>query len=132
MRAKGALSRLTYLTKTHIVSLAHTLILVARGRRNITDPIPYLRELTENTDYVKFDEALRVIVDVSEEQKERILKKLDAHYRDGEIYFGHHADPCALLTCYIRGPKRHIHFIDAGGGGYAMASKQLKAQKRLA
>jgi DUF3095 family protein len=131
MRAKGALGRLTYLIKTYIVSLAHTLILVARGRRNITDPIPYLRELTENTDYLKFDEALRMIVDVSEEQKERILKKLDAHYRDGEIYFGHHSDPCALLTCYIRGPRRHIHFIDAGGGGYAMAAKQLKAQKRL-
>jgi hypothetical protein len=131
MRAKGTFARLLYLAKTYVISLIHTLILVARGKKkNDEQPIEYLRELTENTDYLKFDEALRMIIDVSKEQKARILAKLEEHYQKGEIFYGHHSDRCALLTCYVRGPKSHIHFIDAAGGGYAMAAKQLKAQKR--
>jgi len=130
MRCKSAMQRLAYLAKTYAVSLGHTLILWWRGSRNVTEPIEYLRELTQNTDYLKFDGALRMIVDVSKAQKERLLRLLDEHYRNGEIFYGHHADPCALMTCYIQGPHKHIHFVDAGGGGYAMAAKQLKAQKR--
>jgi len=86
--------------------------------------------LTQNTDYLKFDGALRMVVDVSRPQKERLLKTLEDLYHTGEIFYGHHADPCALLTCYIQGPHKHLHFVDAGGGGYTMTAKALKAQKR--
>ena len=101
-----------------------------RGERNKTDPFKYLNELTTNTDYLKFDECLRMIIDVTEAQKQSLLARLEAHYKKGEIYYGTHCDPFALMTCYIQGPTKHMHFVDAGGGGYAMAAKQLKAQKR--
>jgi hypothetical protein len=130
MRFTRRAKRLGYLVKSYVVSLAHTLILRWRGERNITQPIEYLRELTENTDYLKFDEALRMIIDVSREQKERLLEMLEDRYQKREIFYGHHADPCALLTCYIQGPHKHIHFVDAGGGGYAVAARRLKAQRR--
>ena len=84
----------------------------------------------QNTDYLKFDGALRMVVDVSQPQKDRLLAMLETLYREGRIFYGHHADPCALLTCYIQGPHKHIHFVDTGGGGYAMAAKELKMQKR--
>jgi hypothetical protein len=130
MRAQGFFNRLVYLAKAGAISVGHVIFMAWRGaKRNLSDPIQYLRELAESSDYVKFNEALRMILDVSKEEKERILAKLDAHHRKGEIYYGHHANRCALLTCYIRGPQRHIHFVDADGGGYAMAAKQLKAQR---
>lgn len=93
-------------------------------------PIIYLRELTENTDYVKFDECLRMVIDVSLEQKTRLLAKLESYAKAGEIDYGWHADRHALMTCYIEGPSKHIHFVDAAGGGYTMAAKRLKESKR--
>jgi hypothetical protein len=35
------------------------------------------------------------------------------------------------MTCYVNdlNPGNHIHFIDGGDGGYAMAAKKLKAQQ---
>ena len=97
------------------------------GRAN---PIQYLRELTENTDYVKFDECLRMVIDVSAAQKQRLLAKLDHHVQAGHIDYGHHADRHALMTCFIEGPGKHIHFIDAAGGGYALAAQRLKESVR--
>ena len=34
------------------------------------------------------------------------------------------------MTYYVANlePSQHIHFIDGGDGGYAMAAKQLKTQ----
>ena len=35
------------------------------------------------------------------------------------------------MTCFVDGLSdgKHIHFIDGGDGGYAMAAMKLKAQK---
>jgi hypothetical protein len=34
-----------------------------------------------------------------------------------------------VITCFAKNCKdQHIHFIDGGDGGYAMAARQLKAQ----
>ena len=34
------------------------------------------------------------------------------------------------MTCYVEGlqDSAHMHFVDADGGGYAMAATQLKKQ----
>jgi hypothetical protein len=93
-------------------------------------PIQYLREVTENTDYVKFDECLRMVIDISAEQKKSLLAKLDQHVRAGHIDYGHHSDRHALMTCFIQDAGKHIHFIDAAGGGYALAAQRLKDAKR--
>lgn len=114
-------------------TLGISLLMTLRGRKkNQQQPFEYLRELTENTDYLKFDECLRMIIDVSHEERERLLAILDGHHRAGEIFYGYHADRSALLTCFVRGPHQHIHFVDAAGGGYAMAAKRLKAQRKSA
>jgi hypothetical protein len=36
------------------------------------------------------------------------------------------------MTCYVQNlsDTAHIHFVDGGDGGYAMAAKQLKQQLR--
>jgi hypothetical protein len=49
--------------------------------------------------------------------------------REG-ICYGIHNSADALMTCYVPSfaDGAHIHFIDGGSGGYAMAAKQLKEQ----
>ena len=38
----------------------------------------------------------------------------------------------ALMTCFVYGldEGEHVHFVDGGGGGYALAAKQFKAQHK--
>jgi len=42
-----------------------------------------------------------------------------------------HVADAALMTCLVFDleESRHLHFIDGGDGGLAMAARQLKAQQ---
>jgi hypothetical protein len=122
-------ARLYYLLKMMGWTLLISLLMTFRGKKNLEQPFEYLQELTQNTDYLKFDESLRMIIDVSRAERESLLAVLERLYLDGEIFYGWHSDPAALLTCFVQGPHQHIHFVDAAGGGYAMAAKKLKAQR---
>jgi hypothetical protein len=89
----------------------------------------YIDELKKNTDFIKFDETLRMVIDVTQEQKNKIIALLEAYKENKEIYFGVHCSGEALMTCFVQMNKDHIHFVDGGSGGYAMAAKQLKSQR---
>jgi hypothetical protein len=89
----------------------------------------YVHQLVQNTDFIKFDDCLRMIVDVDVAQIERINAVLKKHFAAQEIYYGTHMADNALMTCFVQSPKRHIHFVDADQGGYAMAAKMLKSQR---
>jgi hypothetical protein len=60
----------------------------------------------------------------------RLRRELDALYDEGRIYYGLHESSQALMTCYVQGldDGAHVHFVDGGSGGYALAAKQLKRQ----
>ena len=87
-----------------------------------------------HADYRKFDDVLRMVIDVSLEQYESIQKYLETLQREGTIYYGLHASDDSLMTRYVDDihEANHIHFIDGANGGYAMAAKQMKAQMRSA
>ena len=93
-----------------------------------TEPGRYLNQLILNTDFLKFDDCLRMIIDVSEDQLKGILEILEVHFNKNEIFYGVHTAPHALMTCFVQNPKRHIHFVDADLGGYAIAAQMLKQQ----
>lgn len=88
----------------------------------------YVQELSANTDFQKFDDMIRMVRDCSREQKESVLKYLEEQRRAGRLYYGAHFSNEALMTCLVFQLDNHIHFVDGGGGGYALAAKQLKAQ----
>lgn len=90
----------------------------------------YLRSMATNTDHIKFDDALRMVLDVDTDQYLQLLALLDHYYRDGQIYYGTHSTNEALMTCFFQNWDEHIHFIDGAGGGYALAAKMLKGQKK--
>jgi hypothetical protein len=93
------------------------------------DGSAYPKELIENTDFRKFDEAIRMVLDVSAAQLAQIETELERLRSEGHVVYGMHRAPSALITCYLRSYSGdHVHFVDGSNGGYALAARQLKAQ----
>jgi hypothetical protein len=94
------------------------------------DPQKYVKSMRTHADYRKFDDALRMVIDVSVEHNAAILDYLEELYQQGQIFYGSHESQDSLMTCYVDdiNDGDHIHFIDGADGGYAMATKQLKRQ----
>lgn len=90
----------------------------------------YVESLPAHSDFRKFDETLRMVIDCTPEMQKAIRILLEQEHVAGRIYFGLHASPSALMTCFIQRLEEggHIHFIDGNDGGYAMAAVELKAQ----
>jgi hypothetical protein len=97
------------------------------------DGASYPNELVANSDFRKFDDTLRMVVDVSPAQLSAIETVLRLAHERGDVAYGMHRSKQALLTCFVRAyAGDHVHFVDGSHGGYALAAKQLKAQLQLA
>ncbi len=93
----------------------------------------YREELRSNTDFRKYDGILRMVLDVSETQAERIARYLARERDAGRLVYGAHLADTALMTCLVFSLERsqHLHFIDGSDGGFAMAAKKFKYQLKL-
>lgn len=107
------------------------LTLIVRSQKNKAESAvgKYLQELSTNTDFVKFDDTLRMVIDVTDEEQKKITAVLEKHRAEKKIFYGVHISDEAMMTCFIQTNKNHVHFVDGGDGGYALAAKQLKAMK---
>jgi hypothetical protein len=89
----------------------------------------YKNSTTQNTDYIKFDNALRLIMDVTTAQKDALTEYLEGLRNQGRIFYGLHAASSALMTCLVFDyASAHMHFVDGADGGYALAAKAMKQQ----
>ena len=90
----------------------------------------YRSDLVKNSDFQKFDETLRMVVDCSQDQANQICCLLDQKFKNEEIFYGTHLSEHALMTCVVQSAtnNQHIHFIDGANGGYAMAAIKMKSQ----
>ena len=81
-----------------------------------------------HSDFRKYDEQLRMVIDCEPSMRDRIKNYLERE--KSSLYFGIHESDSALMTCFVESLEdgHHIHFIDGSDGGYAMAAKQLKSQ----
>ena len=94
----------------------------------------YSASLATHSDYRKFDDTLRMVLDVSPAQAEELRAGLEVLRNELGITYGLHISGTALMTCFVHGlgDGEHIHFVDGGDGGYAAAAAQLKAQRARA
>lgn len=124
----GLLGRLKVVGQMLIVKAMKNGILKPKGF-NIQ---VYLKETAINSDYRKYDETLRLVVDASREMKIKLEAYLDSHAQVGDLFYGVHESSTALITCFVTDMKsgEHIHFVDGGDGGYALAAKQMKEQMK--
>ncbi len=89
----------------------------------------YRRETVEHSDYIKFDNALRLVMDVTQDSKDQLVAYLDSLLWDQKIFYGLHSASSALMTCLVFNyHDQHFHFIDGADGGYSLAALQLKKQ----
>lgn len=90
----------------------------------------YEKSVAAHSDYRKFDETLRMVIDCSREQADQIIEYLRKEHAAGSLCYGHLITDSSLMTCVVQGlgQGQHIHFIDASHGGYAAAAVELKKQ----
>jgi len=122
-RAIQGRSRAGVLTKT----LLYFLIMRCGIRIGRFVPATYLREVVENSDFRKYDDGLRMILDCTPSLADELDRKLAA--AKGIADFGLHRQNAAMMTCFAPSSTRsnHVHFIDGAQGGYAAAAATLKA-----
>ncbi len=90
----------------------------------------YISKLPQHCDFQKYDDTLRLVLDCSPQQSEKIINILESHALNGAIAYGVHASDAAQMTCYVESISDggHLHFVDGSDGGYALAAKMLKQQ----
>lgn len=90
----------------------------------------YRRAVAENSDFRKFDDGLKMTVDLDAARSAAIEAVLREAEMSGTCRYGIHRQSSALMTCIVASPlkRNHIHFIDGAAGGYAMAAANLKAK----
>lgn len=93
----------------------------------------YRRELRTNSDFRRFDDMLRLVLDCTVDQVSDIDSFLSTLHQKGQIIYGIHTADSALMTCLVFNltQSEHVHFIDGADGGFALAATQLKAQLKM-
>jgi hypothetical protein len=88
-----------------------------------------VRQLVENSDFRKYDDGLRMILDCTPDLEKALEHRLVAAASAGTIRYGLHRQDAAMMTCFTPSALRsdHVHFIDGARGGYASAATALKA-----
>ena len=94
----------------------------------------YASDVSQNTDFRKFDDALKMTIDVDLERLARIESRLEEASKAGICRYGLHLQDQALMTCIVPSPmsRDHMHFVDGAMGGYAEAASRLKQKIRSA
>lgn len=92
-------------------------------------PTAYVRQVVENSDFRKYDDGLRMVLDCSPELERALTQRLAEAASNEVARYGLHRQDAAMMTCFTPSALRsdHVHFIDGAQGGYASASTSLKA-----
>jgi hypothetical protein len=121
------------LLKRRVVVLAHTLFVfvIMRFGLNVGGFVPktYVQQVVENSDFRKYDDGLRMILDCGSELEQALTQCLAQAASAGVVRYGLHRQDAAMMTCFTPSALRsdHVHFIDGARGGYASAATALKA-----
>jgi len=87
----------------------------------------YKDRVISTSDTEKFDDMLRMVVSTDFAQTKKLQEYLEKEYQEGNLTYGIHQSDSSLMTCLIfERHGKHIHFVDASNGGYAIAAKGLK------
>jgi len=92
-------------------------------------PQAYMQQVVENSDFRKYDDGLRMVLDCSPALADALESRLAAAAAAGIARYGLHRQDAAMMTCFTLSASRpdHFHFVDGARGGYASAATALKA-----
>lgn len=126
----------SWFSKSFLVRLLDILLAVLIFKHGINplgrlfDAVSYKDSISHHSDFRKFDDMLRLIMDCSQDEFDELQSLLEQGFRDGHLYYGLHTSGDALMTCFVETTQQggHLHFIDGGNGGLAIAARQMKEQ----
>jgi Protein of unknown function (DUF3095) len=105
--------------------------LIMRSDINVGGFVPstYLQQVVENSDFRKYDDGLRMIIDGTPELADALDRRLKSASKTA--FYGMHRQDAAIMTCFTQSALRadHVHFIDGAQGGYTAAATALKAAR---
>lgn len=132
-RGLGESAFLTWLTIRLVTFFGYFLNATGMKARSF-DMRRYRRVVSRNSDFRKFEDGLRLTVDVEEELADKIEACLLDAEKQGVLHCGFARQDAALMTCIVPSytDDDHMHFIDGAGGGYASAALRLKEKLKAA
>ncbi len=135
-RLQSKASGLGALIKSSLATLISFLLVKAlfRFQKNtevMGDPEAYTQALLQQSDWIKIDGTLRLVIDVEAIEEQELRKVLGELEAQGKLLYGIHASKSALMTCHFQSGvgQRHVHFIDGSDGGLTLAAVELKRKK---
>ncbi len=100
------------------------------GHLGNLDVVRYRRATAERSDYRKLAGGPRLVLDVTQDEADRIEQLLAAAEMRGEIHYGTSRSDATAMTCLVGNfaADQHIHFVDGAGLGFWRAATVLKAK----
>lgn len=100
--------------------------------KEIGDHLAYNQAVILQSDWIKMDGALRLVIDVTKPEKRRLLRTLSKMQKANKIWYGCHSSTSAVIVCHYQSgvDNKHTHFVDGVGGGLTLAAFDLKQRKR--
>jgi Protein of unknown function (DUF3095) len=130
-RAQRGADEPLLLRRAKVLALTFLYFLIMRFGIKVGRFVPeeYTEQVVENSDFRKFDDALRMVLDCTPKLAADIEQRLAKGAADGTVRFGLHRQGAAMMTCFTPSATslNHVHFIDGAFGGYATAASALKA-----
>lgn len=111
-----------------VINIIGKLLFFSKLKLGSFDPELYKHEVILNSDFIKVSGMVRLIIDCDKQQSDRIENLLENRFQADEINFGLHRADQALMTCVTPdiANGKHLHYIDATGGGFWSAATDLK------
>lgn len=133
IRTVGAslLTKLRYWIEMRVMKVTGDYLMRRKIRTQTADWGEYKTDLSNNTDFKKFDGVIRLVMSGTVAQRELLEEWLSIRYSQGKLVYGLNSSPTAMITCLLFGyMKNHVHFVDGSAGGYTKAAAALKRRKR--
>src|SRR5258708_39146335 len=91
-------------------------------------PKTYVQQVVENSDFRKYDDGLRMILDCTPEVESALTQRLAQAASAGIVRYGLHRQDAAVMIWFTPSAVRydHVHFIDCGSSGYASVAPAWK------
>ncbi len=128
MKHRGRVAQCLHYAGVLLLTALLTLIVKRTRTDQNSAAARYIEALCRNSDYLKLDDFLRMVIDVSEEQRVRIETLLERYRVSHGLHWGAHHSSSSVFTCMVRSQETHLHFVDGNDGGYTAAARDMAAR----
>lgn len=90
----------------------------------------YLDQTATHSDFHKLQDRLCMVLDCTVDEANALEALCSQAQAEGRVQYGMHRSATAVMTCLVGSfdEGEHVHFVDGGDGGYALAAKAMKKQ----